>query len=78
MAFAVSKSEGKLGKVGGTVLGLTCVVFGSWGILTGEYSNEGYRWRDGLKVEGLPATVIGTAVLLYGIYILYVVLSHRR
>lgn len=68
----------KPSKLPGIIIGLIFIGFGLWGVIAGEYSSEGYRWRDGLKLEGYPAVVVGAVCLLFGLYVLYLVSRHRE
>ena len=54
------------------VLGCICIALGLQRIITGEYRTESNPIRSGMSIEGLPAVLIGIAVLLFGCYILYV------
>jgi hypothetical protein len=69
--------DGRLGKAGGIILGTILIVFGTWGLFVQEYSNDGYRWRGGLHLEGFPAALTGAVVLIAGVYVIYLSFSKK-
>ena len=71
-------NNGKLTKVGAVFLGLMFSIFGLWGIFAEEYSNERSLLRRGLNAKGEDAVIIGSVVLAFGLYILYLVLTAKK
>ena len=54
------------------IAGCICIALGLQRIITGEYRTESGPIRIGMSIDGLPAVLIGIAVLSLGCYILYV------
>ena len=71
-------NDGKLTRAGGIFLGLICSIFGLWGIFAKEYSHEGNMFRRGLNAKGEEAVIIGSVVLIFGLYILYLSFSKNK
>lgn len=62
----------------GIILGTILTAYGAWGVLAQEYSSDGYRWRNGLQLEGHQAVLTGAVILAAGVYVLYVSLTARK
>ena len=71
-------NNGKLTKIGAIFLGLLCSIFGLWGIFAKEYSHEGSPLRRGLNAKGEEAVIIGSVVLIFGLYVLYLSFSNNK
>lgn len=69
--------DAKSGKWSGIVIGTIFTAFGLWGVIFQEYSSEGNRFRNGLHLNGHEAVITGAAILLTGLYILYLTLSRK-
>lgn len=69
--------DGRLGRAGGIILGTILIAFGKWGLVFQAYSNDGYPWRGGLNLEEFPAALTGAAVLIAGIYVIYLSFSDK-
>ena len=65
-------NEGKLGKTSARILGIIMTLLGLSTLITQEFGHEGNRMHSSLNVSGDNAIIIGSVVLIYGIYILYV------